>query len=239
MKVDLSFPNTKISEAFLAFTEPCSRKTAIRPRPKRPSTCWLWHSSSGLQRSDPLIVPLRVTPWGGGSTHALPPPFLYSSHPRLTPNQRCNSMAKRDESESRAKSALHEARGSDFHSGIGISKYARRSLDAFEKRGKEMEKFPRQEEFLADLCQARRRVAIHLLNGVRLDGEIESSDPFTLLLHSQGQSQLIYKHLISTITPMRGVAPQVGKNAREPSPEARQTPPTGTRDGRARLSLRR
>lgn len=48
-------------------------------------------------------------------------------------------------------------------------------------------------------------VTLHLMNGVPLKGIIRGFDPFVVLLDSEGKQQMIYKHAISTITPMRPV----------------------------------
>jgi len=48
-------------------------------------------------------------------------------------------------------------------------------------------------------------VTIYLVNGIRLQGEIESHEQYGLLLRGISQ-QFIYKHAISTILPSRDVA---------------------------------
>ena len=44
-----------------------------------------------------------------------------------------------------------------------------------------------------------------LVNGVMLQGEVAAFDLFCLLLRRDGQSQLVYKHAISTIMPSQPV----------------------------------
>jgi host factor-I protein len=47
-------------------------------------------------------------------------------------------------------------------------------------------------------------VAIYLVNGIRLQGEIQSYDQYGLLLRGNSQ-QFVYKHAISTVIPIRDV----------------------------------
>jgi host factor-I protein len=62
-----------------------------------------------------------------------------------------------------------------------------------------------QEQFLHDLAAGRVPVTIYLVNGIRLQGEIEFHDQYGLLLRGISQ-QFVYKHAISTIVPSRDVA---------------------------------
>lgn len=61
-----------------------------------------------------------------------------------------------------------------------------------------------QEPFLNALRKERIPVAIYLVNGIKLQGQIESFDQFVVLLKNQ-VSQMVYKHAISTIVPSRAV----------------------------------
>jgi host factor-I protein len=61
-----------------------------------------------------------------------------------------------------------------------------------------------QDRFLHALTQDHVPVLVLLLNGVRLQGEIEAFDAFLILLKG-ATSQAIYKHSISTIVPARSV----------------------------------
>lgn len=49
------------------------------------------------------------------------------------------------------------------------------------------------------------QVSIYLVNGIKLQGQIESFDQFVVLLKNQ-VSQMVYKHAISTIVPARAVS---------------------------------
>jgi host factor-I protein len=61
-----------------------------------------------------------------------------------------------------------------------------------------------QDPFLNVLRKERIPVAIYLVNGIKLQGQVESFDSFVVLLRNS-VSQLIYKHAISTIVPTRAV----------------------------------
>lgn len=61
-----------------------------------------------------------------------------------------------------------------------------------------------QEPFLNALRKERVQVAIYLVNGIKLQGVIESFDQFVILLRNT-VSQMVYKHAVSTIVPVRNV----------------------------------
>lgn len=61
-----------------------------------------------------------------------------------------------------------------------------------------------QEPFLNALRKERIPVSIYLVNGIKLQGQIESFDQFVVLLRNT-VSQMVYKHAISTIVPARAV----------------------------------
>jgi len=81
-----------------------------------------------------------------------------------------------------------------------------------------------QEPFLNALRKERVPVSIYLVNGIKLQGQIESFDQFVVLLRN-AVNQMVYKHAISTIVPARNVkAPIMGPSdeeapAAEPSGE--------------------
>ena len=62
-----------------------------------------------------------------------------------------------------------------------------------------------QDSFLNQLRKSKISVTIILINGVKLQGVITWFDNFCLLLRRDGQSQLVYKHAISTIMPASSV----------------------------------
>jgi host factor-I protein len=63
-----------------------------------------------------------------------------------------------------------------------------------------------QEPFLNALRKEKVPVSIYLVNGIKLQGQIESFDQFVVLLKNS-VSQMVYKHAISTIVPARNVRP--------------------------------
>ena len=67
-----------------------------------------------------------------------------------------------------------------------------------------------QDPFLNQLRKERVPVSIYLVNGIKLQGQIDSFDQFVVLLKNP-VNQMVYKHAISTVVPAR--------NVRLPSPE--------------------
>ncbi len=61
-----------------------------------------------------------------------------------------------------------------------------------------------QDPFLNALRKERVPVSIYLVNGIKLQGQIESFDQFVILLKN-AVSQMVYKHAVSTIVPVRNV----------------------------------
>jgi host factor-I protein len=61
-----------------------------------------------------------------------------------------------------------------------------------------------QEPFLNALRKEHVPVSIYLVNGIKLQGQIESFDQFVILLKNS-VSQMVYKHAVSTVVPARNV----------------------------------
>jgi len=61
-----------------------------------------------------------------------------------------------------------------------------------------------QDPYLNALRRERVPVAIYLVNGIKLQGQIESFDQFAVLLKNT-VTQMVYKHAISTVVPSRQV----------------------------------
>jgi len=61
-----------------------------------------------------------------------------------------------------------------------------------------------QDPFLNTLRKEHVQVAIYLVNGIKLQGHIESFDQYVVLLKNT-ITQMVYKHAISTIVPVRAV----------------------------------
>jgi len=62
-----------------------------------------------------------------------------------------------------------------------------------------------QDTFLNHVRKTKTPVTVFLINGVKLQGIITWFDNFCVLLRREGQSQLIYKHAISTIMPSQEI----------------------------------
>lgn len=62
-----------------------------------------------------------------------------------------------------------------------------------------------QDTFLNSVRRAKTPLTIFLVNGVKLQGVVSWFDNFCVLLRRDGQSQLVYKHAISTIMPAQPV----------------------------------
>ena len=61
-----------------------------------------------------------------------------------------------------------------------------------------------QDPYLNALRKERVPVSIFLVNGIKLQGQIESFDQFAVLLKNT-VTQMVYKHAISTVVPSRQV----------------------------------
>lgn len=61
-----------------------------------------------------------------------------------------------------------------------------------------------QDPYLNQLRKERIPVSIFLVNGIKLQGQIESFDQFVILLKNT-VSQMVYKHAISTVVPTRNI----------------------------------
>ena len=81
---------------------------------------------------------------------------------------------------------------------------------------------PLQDLFLNALRRSKTPVTMFLVKGVKLQGIVTWFDNFSVLLRRDGQSQLIYKHAISTIMPSAPIdVPGIVEAAGEP---ARKSP---------------
>ena len=80
-----------------------------------------------------------------------------------------------------------------------------------------------QDPFLNALRRERVPVAIYLVNGIKLQGTVESFDQFVVLLRNQ-VSQMVYKHAISTVVPSRNVRIGNGHDGNEHEAHADDAP---------------
>ena len=99
-----------------------------------------------------------------------------------------------------------------------------------------------QDTFLNQVRKENIGVMIYLIGGVQLRGNVRGFDPYTILLDSPGKpTQLVYKHAVTSIVPMRplqnlytealreaGMTPQPAPGPAASSPTAPPVAPTGT-----------
>lgn len=62
-----------------------------------------------------------------------------------------------------------------------------------------------QDIFLTKARQEKIPTTLFLMNGFQMRGTITGFDSFVVVLDSEGKQQIIYKHAISTIAPVRPV----------------------------------
>ena len=60
-----------------------------------------------------------------------------------------------------------------------------------------------QEAILKEVCRDKIPVTLFLMNGFQLRGTVAGYDSFVVVLVSDGKQQMIYKHAISTLAPMK------------------------------------
>ena len=60
-----------------------------------------------------------------------------------------------------------------------------------------------QEAILKEVCRDKIPVTMFLMNGFQLRGTVAGYDSFVVVLVSDGKQQMIYKHAISTLAPMK------------------------------------
>ena len=63
-----------------------------------------------------------------------------------------------------------------------------------------------QDPFLNALRKEHVPVSMYLVNGIKLQGQVESFDQYVVLLRNTSVTQMVYKHAISTVVPARAVS---------------------------------
>ncbi|WP_373896086.1 RNA chaperone Hfq [Virgibacillus natechei] len=63
-----------------------------------------------------------------------------------------------------------------------------------------------QDQYLNQLRKNHIPVTLFLTNGFQLRGVVKAFDNFTIVLETDGKQQLIYKHAISTFSPVKNVS---------------------------------
>ncbi len=79
-----------------------------------------------------------------------------------------------------------------------------------------------QDSFLNNARKEKGVVTIYLLSGVKLSGRIKSFDKYSLVLETNNQEQLIFKHAISTVVTSRPIHHAPANN---PPPPPLPVPP--------------
>lgn len=69
-----------------------------------------------------------------------------------------------------------------------------------------------QDPFLNFLRKERIPVSIYLVNGIKLQGQIDSFDQYVVLLKNS-VTQMVYKHAISTIVPAKAISIPISAEA--------------------------
>ncbi len=72
-----------------------------------------------------------------------------------------------------------------------------------------------QDAYLNALRRQATPVTVYLVNGFQLKGIVRGFDSFTVILEVDGRLDMIYKHAMSTVSPLR----QVNLALPEPAPE--------------------
>jgi len=62
-----------------------------------------------------------------------------------------------------------------------------------------------QDSFLNQVRKENLPVTIFLVNGFQLKGTIKGFDNFTVIMENDGKQMMIYKHAVSTISPIRAI----------------------------------
>jgi host factor-I protein len=71
-----------------------------------------------------------------------------------------------------------------------------------------------QDRFLNELRRSKSTVAVYLVNGIKLQGQIQSFDQYVVLLKNS-VNQMVYKHAISTVVPTKYVDLEVFAEEKE------------------------
>jgi host factor-I protein len=72
-----------------------------------------------------------------------------------------------------------------------------------------------QDTFLNQIRKDKVLVTVYLVNGFQIRGMVKAFDNFTIVLEADGKQQMIYKHAISTFTPVRNVSLNLEQNSGE------------------------
>jgi host factor-I protein len=62
-----------------------------------------------------------------------------------------------------------------------------------------------QDAFLNQVRKEKGMVTIYLVNGFQIKGTVKGFDNFTVIVELDGRQQLVYKHAISTVAPLKPI----------------------------------
>lgn len=82
-----------------------------------------------------------------------------------------------------------------------------------------------QDAFLNTMRREKAVVTINLLHGTILTGRLKSFDKFSVMLDSNGQEFLIFKHAIATVTHPRRTFSEAGESTGGQPPQTSSVPP--------------
>ena len=93
-----------------------------------------------------------------------------------------------------------------------------------------------QDSFLNTARKDKATITLYLLSGVKLTGRIRSFDKYSVVLETNNQEQLIFKHAISTVVMAKSHAPErpmpaVPVDRGEPKGQAEARPALATNTG--------
>src|SRR5215472_10434929 len=100
-------------------------------------------------------------------------------------------------------------------------------MQTLQEKDRQMENKPAQniqDSFLNTARKEKTQVTIYLLSGVKLTGRIRSFDKYSVVLETNNQEQLIFKHAISTVVMSRGSYHGESRPAQPPAAEVEAAP---------------
>ena len=62
-----------------------------------------------------------------------------------------------------------------------------------------------QDAFLNQIRKDKILVTIYMINGFQIKGIVKGFDSFTVIVEMDGRQQLVYKHAISTVSPIKPI----------------------------------
>ncbi|MGE5474835.1 MAG: RNA chaperone Hfq [Ignavibacteriales bacterium] len=77
-----------------------------------------------------------------------------------------------------------------------------------------------QDVFLNQVRKEHVAVTIYLANGFQLKGMVRGFDNFTVILEADGKQQMVYKHAISTISPIKPINILISNDTNKPDFDA-------------------